>query len=191
MGVAASPSKTNRHPSQTTKPVAAEVDKDFEQDKGNIVLSHFDKQKMQAFVDGKKVEVDLLSNIKVPVAKDFVLRVQIEGKKHFVKEMRVDNGSAVEVEVPEMPAIAYGYVNTSSACAKGDIRYEIFGEKRVSPIPMKENFGVAFPLGLNNDGQLVPQAYQIYFKKEGEDIERKLEITIQHEDQTIDLCDQL
>lgn len=173
------------------QPAQVELERDFTQDNGNVVLSHFDKQKMQVFVDGRKVEMDLLSNIKVPVARDFNLRVQIEGRKHFVKEMRVENTSTVEVEIPDMPSIAYGYVNTPSNCVKGEIRFEIFGEKRVSPIPMKEDFGIAFPLGVDNDGQLIPQVYQLYFKKLHEDIERKIEITINREEQIIDLCDLL
>ncbi|MBC7539106.1 MAG: serine/threonine protein kinase [Bacteriovorax sp.] len=169
----------------------AETNYDPAINKGNIVLSHFDKQKMQAFVNGKKMEVDLLSNVKVPLLHEFILRVQIEGKKHFVKEMRVDNTSAVEVEVPEMPAIAYGYLNTSSNCAQGEIHFEVYGEKRVSPVPMVETFGVGLPLGLDDKGQLIPSNYQILFKKTGDDIERKIEITVNREDQTIDLCDQL
>lgn len=186
------PVESVREPAQVVTPqVTASPDRDVTLDKGSIVLSHFDKQKMQVFVDGRKAEIELLSNIKVPVARDFTLRVQIEGKKNFVKEMRVENTSTVEVEVPEMPAAAYGYVNTTSACAIGEIRYEIFGEKRVSYVPMKETFGVAFPLGISNEGQLTPQTFQIFFKKSGEDIERKLEVTIGHEDQTVDLCDQL
>jgi hypothetical protein len=132
-----------------------------------------------------------LSNLKVPLTREFTLRVQIEGRKHFVKEMRVDNTSAVEVEVPEMPAIAYGYVNTSSSCAQGELRFELYGEKRFSPVPMIETFGVGFPLGLDDKGQLIPMTYQLFFKKRGEDIERKIEITINREDQVIDLCDQL
>lgn len=187
---ATAPVNKDRHPAQIPAQVSA-ADRDSSQDKGSVVLSHFDKQKMQVFIDGRKIEIDLLSNLKVPVARDFTLRVQIEGRKHFVKEMRVENTSTVEVEVPEMPWIGYGYVNTSSACAVGEIRYEIFGEKRVSSIPLKETFGVAFPLGISNEGQLIPQVYQIYFKKAGEDIERKIEITMQREDQTTDLCDLL
>jgi serine/threonine-protein kinase len=160
-------------------------------DTGNIILSHYDKQKMQVFIDGKKVEVDPVISIKVPLAHDFTLRVQIEGKKHFVKEMRVDNSSAIEVEIPEMSAIAYGYVNTASNCAQGEIRFEIYGEKRVSSVPMVETFGIAFPLGLDDRGQLIPIKYQLFFKKKGEDIERKIEISLNREDQTVDLCDQL
>jgi serine/threonine protein kinase len=178
----------DRQPAQVPAPDTAY---DPASNKGNIVLSHFDKQKMQAFVDGRKMEVDLLSNLKVPLTREFTLRVQIEGRKHFVKEMRVDNTSAVEVEVPEMPAIAYGYVNTSSSCAQGELRFELYGEKRFSPVPMIETFGVGFPLGLDDKGQLIPMTYQLFFKKRGEDIERKIEITINREDQVIDLCDQL
>ena len=179
----------NRQPAQVNQDTAVGADSNAK--KGNIVLSHFDKQKMQVFIDGHKVEVDLLSNLKVPLSREFILRVQIEGRKHFIKELRVDNTSALEVEILETPAIAYGYMNTSSSCAQGEIRFEVFGEKRVSPIPMVETFGISLPLGLNEKGQLVPAIYQLFFKKKGEEVERKLEITINHEDQTVDLCDQL
>lgn len=179
------------NPTKERQPAAQTAEKESTPEKGNLVLSHFDKQKMQVFIDGKKVEIDLLSSVKVPIAKDFTLRVQIEGRKHFVKDMRVDNASTVEVEVPEMPWAAYGYLNTSSACASGEIHFEIFGEKRVSPVPMNQSFGIAFPMGVNGEGQLLPQTYQLLFKKTGEDIERKIEITVKREDQTIDLCEQL
>ena len=185
--VSANTLKKDRQPAQAN--ADADIAGDIDNRKGNIVLSHFDKQKMQIFVDGKKMEVDLLSNLKVPLLRDFVLRVQIEGKKHFIKEMRVDNTSAVEVEIPEMPGIAYGYVNTSSSCAEGEIRFEVYGEKRVSPIPMVETFGIGFPLGLDDKGKITPMNYEIFFKKKGEDIERKIELTITREDQAIDLCD--
>ena len=187
--VVAQPIKKVRQPAQASP--GPEVTIEGESSKGNIVLSHFDKQKMQAFVDGKKMEVDLLSNLKVPMLRDFTLRVQVEGKKHFIKEMRVDNSSAVEVEIPDMPTIAYGYINTSTSCAIGEIRFEVYGEKRVSPIPMVETFGIGFPLGLDDKGKLMPINYELFFKKKGEDIERKIEFTINREDQTIDLCDQL
>lgn len=160
-------------------------------DKGQVALAHFDKQKMQVFVNNHKKEVDPLSIIKVPVGEDFTLRVQIEGKKHFIKVIRVENTSTVEVEIPEMPVIAYGYINTSSSCAQGEIRFEILGEKRVGPIPMPESFGIAFPLGIDAKGELAPATYEIYFKKKGEDIERKIEVTLDREDQTFDLCEVL
>jgi hypothetical protein len=146
---------------------------------------------MQVFIDGQKKEVDLLSSIKVPLGKELTLRVQIEGKKHFIKEIRADNSSAIEVEIPDMPAIAYGYINTTSNCAQGEIRFELYGEKRVSPIPMIETFGIPLPLDIDDKGQVASQVYQLFFKKKGEEIERKIEITLNHEDQTIDLCGQL
>jgi serine/threonine protein kinase len=156
-----------------------------------LVLSHYDKQKMQVFINDEKTQVDLLNSIQVPVGKSFSLRVQIDGKKHFIKEMSLRNNSALEVEIPEMPAIAYGYIFTSTECAKGEIRFEIFGEKRLSPIPMKEAFGIAFPLTISDQATLAPATYELFYKKEGEDIEHKIDITIKKEDQSIDLCEHL
>ncbi len=157
-----------------------------------VVLSHFDKQKMQVFIDGHKTDVDLLNTIIVPVGKSFTLRVQIEGRKHFIKELNLQNNTTIEEEIPEMPAIAYGYVYTSNDCeAVGEVRFEIYGEKRVSPVPMKQEFGVAFPLTIDERGGLTAANYELFFKKKGEDIERKIEITIKREDQSIDLCEYL
>lgn len=154
-----------------------------------MTLTHYDKQKMQVFINGEKTQVDLINSVAVPVGKPFTLRVQIEGKKHFIKEMNLSNNSALEVEIPEMPGVAYGYLSTSSACATGEIRFEVYGEKRVSPIPTADAFGVAFPLSLDENGSLIPTSYEVYFKKTGEEIEHKIDITVKKEDQTIDLCE--
>ena len=155
-----------------------------------LVLSHFDKQKMQVFIDGVKLEVDMLNTINVPVGKAFTMRVQIDGKKHFIKEYNLANNTSLEEEIPEMPGIAYGYVYTANDCeAVGEVRFEIYGEKRVSPVPMKQEFGVAFPLSLDDKGSLTPANYELFFKRKGEDFERKIEISIKREDQSIDLCE--
>jgi len=157
-----------------------------------VMLSHFDKQKMQVFINGVRTDADLLNTVVVPVGKPFTLRVQIEGRKHFIKEMNLSNKSDVEVEIPEMSAMAYGYIFTSAECqAVGEIRFEIYGEKRVSSIPMKQEFGVAFPLNVDERGSLAPATYEIFFKKRDEDLERKIDITIKREDQSIDICEYL
>lgn len=157
-----------------------------------MTFSHYDKAKMQIFIDGERQTTDLLNSILVPVGKPFTLRVQIEGKKHFIKEMNLGNNSAVEIEIPEMPAIAYGYVFTHSQCqVRGEIRFEIYGEKRVSPVPMNQEYGVAFPLNLDDYGALAPATYELFFKKEGEQVEHKIEVTLKREDQSIDLCELL
>lgn len=154
-----------------------------------MMLSHFDKQKMQVFIDGTRADVDLLNTLSVPVGKPFILRVQIGGRKHFIKEMNLANDSSFEIEIPEMPAVAYGYVFTSKCSATGELRFEIYGEKRVSPVPMSQAFGVAFPLNIDDNGSLAPATYELFFKKTGEEIERKVIVTIKREDQSIDLCE--
>lgn len=176
----------NRVPAQEVTPTQAASGV------AKVVLSHFDKQKMQVFIDGIKTDVDLLNSVFVPVGKPFILRVQIEGKKHFIKEMNLANNSSLEEEIPEMPAIAYGYIFTANDCpATGEVRFDIYGEKRVSPVPMRQEFGVAFPLSVDEKGMLAPASYELFFKKTGEDIERKIDITIKHEDQSINLCEYL
>ena len=177
-----------------TAPVVDEQDRkpaDEDADLASIVLSHFSKKSMQVFINGKKIELDLLSSTKVSIRKDFTLRVQIEGRKHFVKKMRIENSSTVEVEIPEMPFQAYGYLNTLSTCAAGEIRYEIFEEERSNVIPMEESFGVAFPLAIGKEGQTINKSYLIFFKRIGETSERKIEIIVKAADQEIDLCDYL
>lgn len=176
-------------PPTTRRPAQQQPQPVEEAGVGKITLSHFDKQKMQVFVNGEKKDVDVINNIHVPIGQDLTLRVQIEGKKHFVKEFRVDNDSALEIEIPEMPSIAYGYVFTSTACAAGEIRFEVYGEKRSSPIPMEQSYGIAFPLNLDDNGILSPAHYELFFKKQGEDIERKIEVVLKREDQSVDLCD--
>jgi serine/threonine protein kinase len=186
VSVKATVKEESRKPAQeiTPSPEARGVSK--------IILTHFDKKKMQVFIDGVRVDVDLLNSVTVPVGKPFTLRVQIEGRKHFIKEINLANNSTIEEEIPEMPGIAYGYVFTGNDCsAVGEVRFEIYGEKRVSPVPMKQEFGIAFPLGLDNKGMLAPATYELFFKKAGEEIERKIDVTIKREDQSVDLCEYL
>lgn len=104
--------------------------------------------------------------------------------------MNLGNNSTFEIEIPETPAIAYGYVYTSAECsAKGELRFEIYGEKRVSPVPMKQEFGASLPFKPGCIRKSCTCCLWIIFFKRGEDIERKVEITIKREDQSIDLCE--
>jgi serine/threonine-protein kinase len=159
--------------------------------KGRLILTHFDRQRMQVFIDGVKQDVDLLSSVETPFRKEFALRVQIEGKKHFIKILSIDNKAPLEIEVPEMPNVPYGYINTSSSCARGEISFELWGEKRKSPVPMYDSFGIPLPLQIDERGQSVPAVHVIFFKKETEEVERKIEVTLTREDETIDICEKI
>lgn len=158
----------------------------------NLILTHYDKKRMQVFIDDSRVVPSILSAITVPVGRPFTLRVESEGKKHFVKEMNLGNNSDIEVEIPNMPQTGYGYLFTSNICrTKGQIRFEVYGEKRVSNIPMNSGYGIAFPLDIDSNGNLVAAKHDIYYKKDGDAIEQKIEITFKREDQSIDICEYL
>lgn len=181
-----------KNPAKVRQPAQEIADTSEIDGVAKLMLSHFDKQKMQVFINGVRTDADLLNTVVVPVGKPFTIRVQIEGRKHFIKEMNLSNKSDVEIEIPEMPAMAYGYIFTSAECqAVGEIRFEVYGEKRVSSIPMKQEFGVAFPLNVDERGNLAPATYELFFKKTNEDLERKIDITIKREDQSIDICEYL
>ncbi len=173
-------------------PKPASEDEQFDPNaKSKLVLTHFDRQKMQVFINGEKIDLDLLSSTDVPIRKELVLRVQIEGKKHFIKNFSVDNTATVEIEIPEMPAVPYGYINTSSSCARGEITFELWGEKRKSPVPMYDSFGIPMPLNIDDQGVATPTTHIIFYKKETDSIERKIEVLISREDETIDLCEKI
>ena len=156
---------------------------------GTIFLTHFEKQKMQVFINDKKEEIDHLSSFKIPMHKAVILRVQIEGKKHFIKELQVDKAPTMEIEIPEMSPVSYGYMNTSAQCAEGEVEFEVFGEKRHVAIPIKQNGGIALPMLMDEKNKPQPQKFSISFIRTGEIKERKFEITIKREDQNVDLCE--
>lgn len=157
-----------------------------------MTLSHFDKQKMEAYVNDKLMPVDFLNTIKAPVGKPFTLRIQIVGRKHYIEEMNLQNNSEVEVEVPDMPYAGYAYVIMSQACRQsGEIRFEVYGEKRKARIPLNTRGGIPFPLRVGANGAFQETTHRVFFKKTGEQIEKKVEINFKREDQAIDLCELL
>lgn len=185
--------KTSKEPVGKRQPANQEIEAiAAASGESQLMLNGYDKQKMQVFIDGNKVNVDLLNSLKVPVGRPFILRVQIDDRQSFIKEMNLSNNSDLQIAVPETPPVAYGYIHTSKDCGiQGEIRFEIFGEKRVSQIPMKEEFGIAFPMGVDANSFSTPATHEIYFKKKGEELERKIEVTIKREDQSIDICEML
>jgi serine/threonine-protein kinase len=167
----------------------ASVTNNDKQGFASLILTHFDNLKMQVFIDGIKEEPDTLSSLKVGLHKTFILRIQSEGKKHFIKEMKLENSTAVEVEIPEMPTAMYGYMNTGSACKEGEIIYEVFGEKRHTHLPMAQGTGIALPLQMDDKNKPIPEKFNIKFLKTGDTQEKNIEITVSREDQAIDLCE--
>jgi serine/threonine protein kinase len=156
--------------------------------KSSIILSNFDKQKMQAFINGRKMEVDLLSTIKAPFGTDFTLRIQNERKKHFIKELKIEDDKPLEMQIPDTEVASYAYLNTVGKCPSGELRYQVFEEKRLSKIPLIKNTSIGLSLNLDEKGQAIQTQYQLFFKPRGSSIEKQIDVTLDREDQFINLC---
>ena len=90
----------------------------------------------------------------------------------------------IDIEIPKMPEVSYGYLVTYGECLEGKIFFEIFKEKREESLPIDPQMGIAFPM----DGELTPTTHKIKYKKKGEKILRNAEFTFKVEDDVVDLC---
>lgn len=158
----------------------------------SILLNNFDVKRMQAFVEGKSSQASPIGEIKAPAGKEVVIRVQTEGRSHYILPVKVDPNKPIEIEVPEMPAAAFGYLVTLGGCPKGILSYEIYGEKRESKIPLPENSaGIGFPLKADLEDNWAPVVYEVNFKSDDQTINKTIEVHIDKEDQNVDLCNLL
>lgn len=161
-----------------------------EHPRGNtlVSLNGFDKQKMRVFLDGEIQHPDIMGRINAPVGRATVLRVEITGRQHFIEELNIMNNSEVMIDIPNMPYALFSYLNTKTCKTAGTIRYKVFGESRESKIPMNSSVGVAFPLEYDRD-KVLPTQHDVYFSRAGQKFEKKITITFQREDQSVDLCE--
>ncbi|WP_127714931.1 serine/threonine-protein kinase [Halobacteriovorax sp. HLS] len=156
----------------------------------SLVLKGFDKHKQKVFVDGKMVKVDFLNAIKVTEGETHWIRVETSGKKHFIKKVNFEGGSTEDIEVEDTNYQAYGYLKMSRNCARGSISFNLFGEPRVEKLPFRGRRGIPFPVEAVADGSGRPTTHNIYYKMEGQNIERKLSFDL-GEDSVIDFCEMI
>jgi serine/threonine-protein kinase len=156
-------------------------------------LKNYDSEIHKAFINGKRVKPDFLKEITLPSGEDFTVRVEAQGRKHFIKTIDITNVDYVNIEIPLEEEIDFGYLYTSRGCQmEGKIYFELWGESRVEKLVSGNTYGVALPV--MGDGRYPASvngtaAYTIYFQKEGESIQRKLEFNFSKVGERIDLCD--
>jgi hypothetical protein len=160
-----------------------------------IGLANFNRR-WEVFIDGEKRVPDELFSIKVPMNKEFVFRVQIDGKKHFIKTMKLDQSMIEEIIIDpsKLDNTMYVYAEMTSKCIEGQIEYEIFGEKRIDSLPLdsgKYPYGIAFPVSF--DARMkpkIPTHYSLKYK-DPSGAEKKVNFTIDKEklNRNIDFCE--
>jgi len=172
------------------QPSAFEDDSTGIEKMGKILLKDLDKLNHKVFIDGNRVEPNYLRMVDVPVERDFVLRVEMPGRKHFVvKNLQLTDGEKREVHIKEQGFASYGYLEMSRACIKGTLLFELFGEKRREELPIiSERGAIPFPVSVNEEGDSSSKVYEAIYLISGDGIERKIKFEIS-EDKMTDLCE--
>lgn len=155
--------------------------------KGTILFKSFDKYRHKVYINGRRREISLLGEIKVPLGQ-MTVRVEQVGARHFVTVVRLtDSAPNIEIKIPtDLPPESYGQLITSRSCADGKIMFELYGEKRVEDVPISEP--ILFPTGSDGNNGVAPATYEISFQKNGEDFQRKFTFTVNYQDDSIDFC---
>ena len=173
----------------------ADSDNDEENSKsfGTVRLTNFDIENHKVFINGNRVKPNYLKEIEIDEANSIVLRVEQRGAKHYIKNLDFSTVDYYKIEVPPAESISYGHIYTSRGCQmKGVLTFELWGEKRIEAIPMKNKLGISLPI--KGDGRFPASDdggadYTLYYRKKGESIERKLNFNFDDYGTRIDLCD--
>jgi serine/threonine protein kinase len=167
-------------------------DKEIE-DKGLIRLTNFNIEKHKVFINNEKVKPNYLKEVSVVKTDKVIVRVEQRGLKHFIKELDFSSTDYFDVDIPHGEEVQYGYLFTSRGCQmKGKIIFELWGERRSEEIPHRSKMGISLPI--DGDGRFPADEngmtkYTVFFQKEGETIERKLDFHFTDAGERIDLCD--
>ncbi|EQC48199.1 kinase domain protein [Bacteriovorax sp. BSW11_IV] len=161
-----------------------------ENETANVLLKDIDKQKHRVFVDGERVNPDILGIIKVPRNKEIVIRVESTDREHFIYRNKFTEAGGNEVTIQRTPFAYFGYLTTSRSCIYGKLNFELFGEQRVEKLPISNRYGIRLATNIDENGRPVAKDYVLYYQRDGEDIERKTTVTIE-DGVSIDLCKNL
>jgi serine/threonine protein kinase len=167
------------------------VDKDLIWEKNQdavIVIDNFSKQKHTLFVDGVKTKVNYLKEIVVPSGKEVTLRIQHDGRKHFVTKIVAEAGNEKILTVPEMDNENYAYLVTSRRCIAGTMQFEMYGESRKEVLPISGRISFPAPSGRKPSSET---SYEITYQRVGENLERKVTVDFSKQEEVVDLCKKL
>ncbi len=160
---------------------------------GLIRLVGFDRTKQRVFINGRMVKPNFVGEIELPFSNEIVLRVEERGRKHFVKKFSLsENMKSIDVKVEVMPSASYGYLVTNHTCVSGKLVFSLYGEDRRENLPITVKPGIAFPMGVDSQGRMIPKTYDVYYETLAEkSIQRKASFTITSEDEVVDFCESL
>ena len=161
--------------------------------KAKIYLAGFDKHNQNVYVNGKKKAPDFLGQIEVTPNATIIVRIETPGHKHYVKTLQTRGGEDITLEIPKQPPENFGFLQSDAGCRMGGrVFFELYGEKRVEQLPIRNLNGIAFPV--KGDGRTPASAdgkaqYTLFYQKRGETIRRKMTLSFDKPGERLNICD--
>jgi len=149
---------------------------------GKIEITNFDKYKQRLYLNGKRYTVDVLGVVNDVPYGDYYLRVEQDGYKSFIELVSINSSNNdLKVKIPILEVGKFGYLEVSQNCFRGEIEFELFGEKRKETIPFSDKSNIKFPVNVDD-------RYVLFYKSKSDDLKRKLEFSINKANDVIDFC---
>ena len=160
---------------------------------GTISLSGYDRTKHKVYINSVLVKPNIVGEIETAFSNEIVLRIEERGRQHFVKKLSLsENMDSINITVSDMPTASYGYLVTSHSCVTGHIIFSLYGEDRKETLPISIRPGIAFPMGSDLKGRIIPKTYDVYYEALGDkSIQRKASFTVSSVDEIVDFCEGL
>lgn len=158
---------------------------------GLIILKNFNKLNQRIFINGKEQsKISFEGELSLQGESKYIVRVEDRSlsREHFVKEVSlVEKDSVVEIDIPEMGPMEYGFLVMSSACIRGKINFVANGEERSESLPFVDSKGIPFPVGVTENREYTAAKYNtVVIDDFG--LERKISFVIKYQNDRVDLC---
>lgn len=155
---------------------------------GSLLITNYERERhKKIFVNGKQVSPDIIGAIEVPLNQEVTVRVETNNRRHFIHKATYSEKTGNELVIKRMPFAYYGVLITSSRCVFGNISFNLFGEQRVESLPITKKYGIRLATNVNENGKPAPKEYTLYYKRDGESLEKSLKVTVE-DSIAVDLC---
>lgn len=152
-----------------------------------IKLKGIRKHRDKVYVNGREEKPNILGKVNIPLEGQAIVRVQREGRQHFIVDLSGRVGTTESVEVENTLSQSYGFLVTKRNCGEGTIYFNLFGEERTEKLPIRKKPGVWIPVSPKTERD-VASAFEVTVKLEAESFERNINFRIENEFEEVDLC---
>jgi serine/threonine protein kinase len=153
-----------------------------------VKLQGIRKHRDKVYINGKVVKPNILGKVNVPLDGQAIIRVQREGRQHFITDLTGRVSETGKVKIENTPNQSYGFLITKRDCGIGKIYFNLFGEERIEKMPIEKKPGIWIPVTPKQKRELA-SAFEVTVKFDSESFERNVSVKIDNEFEEVDLCE--